>query len=116
MFDQDGSWSAAFDLEAMTCGFRPSIFVGSSDERDQKRLNCLKELYAIKSDLSMLHSRSCDATGVRREVQLTSETSSARCSTGCFSEDFSGKVTAVVDIASKGTVQRTRRKYIQTTD
>lgn len=47
VFDQDCSWSAAFDLEAMACGFRPSIFVGSSDERDQERLNCLKELYAI---------------------------------------------------------------------
>lgn len=47
VFDQDCSWSAAFDLEAMACGFRASIFVGSSDERDQERLNCLKKLYAI---------------------------------------------------------------------
>ena len=51
VFDQGGSWSAAFDLEAMACGFRPSVVVGSSDERNQKRLNCLQELYAISCDI-----------------------------------------------------------------
>ena len=51
VFDQDCSWSAAFDLEAMARTFCTSIFVCSSNERNQKRLHCLEELSAIRSDL-----------------------------------------------------------------
>lgn len=114
VFDQDCSWSAAFDLEAMACGFRPSIFVGSSDERDQERLNCLKKLYAISLH-HLMPSREIAAHGLFGcRAQRTAETSSARCSTGCFSEDLSGKVRALVGIASRDTyVQLNRHKYIQ---
>lgn len=47
VFDEGCSWSTAFDLEAMTRGFRTSIFVCCSDERDQERLDSLEELYAV---------------------------------------------------------------------